>query len=406
VNRSAPDSPSPITPADPRISEWIDGRLDDRAAAEVEREVRASVDLARVADDLRALKAALGRIDDGPAPAGFVRGVMDAITIPPGTDDAPIAAEWRRLEAERIAEEREEAHEDEVVAAPHQTRSRWPWLALAGALAAGVLVAVVLDFPRTDREVAMAPAPAGDAWAIPRSRAPADAPQERAGRDFAEEVLADKPASPAVPEPAPAAAAPPAAAKALAGKEAPAARLKEADKLAPADEEIEIVVNASQGKGAVEQLLAASGIVVGHAAGGRGDVGRLGAAAAGAADRDATLFDERGQDRASPSAEASSRDAERRSAAAEPAGERIEVVASPAAIDAFLAAVEARAEGREPVRLRSRRALGQAREAAAGEKKQERQEASRRFVIRVVIEEQAESAPPAPTGPSPGQLEE
>jgi hypothetical protein len=324
VNRSAPDSPSPVTPDDPRISEWIDGRLDDRAAAEIERAVRDSATLARVVDDLRALKATLGRIEDGPAPAGFVRGVMDAITIPPGSDDAAVAAEWRRLEAERIAEEREEAHEDEVEAVAPRPHSRWPWLALAGALAAGVLVAVVLNAPRPDREVALAPPPGGDAWAIPRS----------------------------------------AAVETLAAKQAPAAPSDAAAAPAFADEEIEVVVNAPAGRAAVEELLAASGIVVG--------------------------------------------DARRARAAFEPdPGERIEVVASSEAIDAFLAAVGERGEGSEPVRVRSRRALAEAgRKAAAARDLPARRDASLRLVIRVVVENEPAAADPAPTGPSPGELEE
>lgn len=150
-----------MAPDDPRISEWIDGRLDTAAADEVQRAVRASPELSRLVEELRSLKTALAGHEPAAVPAGFVRDVMAAVAAGDTTDPA-VEAEWRRLEEERIAEERAEASED-AVEPPRPPVPRWEWLAMAGALAAGLLVALVVNMPRdTGREVAMsedAPAP-------------------------------------------------------------------------------------------------------------------------------------------------------------------------------------------------------------------------------------------------------
>lgn len=61
-------------------------------------------------------------------------------------DEAAVAAEWRKLEAERIAEERAEAREDAEDDTPPAGR-RWPWRAFAVALIAGGLLAVALNWP-------------------------------------------------------------------------------------------------------------------------------------------------------------------------------------------------------------------------------------------------------------------
>lgn len=61
-------------------------------------------------------------------------------------DEAAVAAEWRKLEAERLAEEREEAREDADEDAPPAGR-RWPWRALAAALIAGLVLALALNWP-------------------------------------------------------------------------------------------------------------------------------------------------------------------------------------------------------------------------------------------------------------------
>ena len=150
-----------MAPDDPRISEWIDGRLDPAAAADVQRAVRASPELSLLVEELRSLKAALAGHEPAAVPAGFVRDMMAALAAGDTTDPA-VEAEWRRLEEERIAEERAEASED-AVEPPRPPVPRWEWLAMAGALAAGLLVALVVNMPRdTGREVAMsedAPAP-------------------------------------------------------------------------------------------------------------------------------------------------------------------------------------------------------------------------------------------------------
>jgi hypothetical protein len=63
---------------------------------------------------------------------------------PTDPDDA-VDAEWRKLEAERIAEDRNEAGEDalDTPTAP----ARWPWWAFAAALAAGVILTILINSP-------------------------------------------------------------------------------------------------------------------------------------------------------------------------------------------------------------------------------------------------------------------
>lgn len=58
-------------------------------------------------------------------------------------DEAVVDREWRKIEAERIALEQEEAREDLLDAEPR--RRRWPWLALAAALLAGLVAAAVVN---------------------------------------------------------------------------------------------------------------------------------------------------------------------------------------------------------------------------------------------------------------------
>lgn len=71
---------------------------------------------------------------------------------PDDQDDPAVQAEWQRLETERLAEERAEAREDAAEAA-HQPaavgrdRGRQP-LAFALALAAGIIVAILINRPR------------------------------------------------------------------------------------------------------------------------------------------------------------------------------------------------------------------------------------------------------------------
>jgi hypothetical protein len=178
----------PLTPDDPRISEWIDGRLTAGEAADIERAVQESPTLAALVADLRAIKAA-GRL--GPAaaaPAGFTERVMARLGEPAADQTDPdrvVDDEWEAIEAERIAAERAEAAAD-IEATGRRNRHRWPWLALAGALAAGVMATVVLNLPGDGgREVALAPAPEA-VLAVSREKkqaAASEADSDRLARD-------------------------------------------------------------------------------------------------------------------------------------------------------------------------------------------------------------------------------
>ncbi len=159
--------PGPTLAADdPRIGEWIAGRLDAAEAAAVAAAVAASADLTRLVADLRAARTASG------PPGGE----------PGDADEAAVDGEWRKIEAERIAEERDEARED--LLAPEPSRRRWPWLAFAGALAAGVIAAIVLNSPKavSRRMAASRSDPAAreapPAEPSPRAPAPADPVEE------------------------------------------------------------------------------------------------------------------------------------------------------------------------------------------------------------------------------------
>lgn len=151
------DRPPPgLGPDDPLLSEWLDGRLDAAAAAEVQRAVRASPELTLLVEELRGLKAVLADQQTSAPPAGFVGRVMEAVAATGAeTDDPAVEEEWRRLEEQRLAEERAEACEDAAEPA-RPPLPRWGWLAIAGALAAGLLVAALVNVPRdAGREVAV-----------------------------------------------------------------------------------------------------------------------------------------------------------------------------------------------------------------------------------------------------------
>ncbi|MCS5679235.1 MAG: hypothetical protein NZ603_04990, partial [Acidimicrobiales bacterium] len=108
------DDSAPLSPDDPRLSEWIDGRLPAAEAAAVEEAVGRSEQLSRLVADLRAIKAAAASLPAMEPPAGFVDQVMQAVaeTSPGGDDDRIVAEEWREIETERLAGERAEADAD------------------------------------------------------------------------------------------------------------------------------------------------------------------------------------------------------------------------------------------------------------------------------------------------------
>ena len=194
TNPSDPTTRPPLDAEDPRISEWIDGRLAAAEAAEVERAVRESPALTRLVADLQALKEAARLVPVVSPPEGFVDRVLGAVVSGGGaaaraTDaesDRVVEREWRAVEAERIAEERAEAEADvaQEVTPVHQpvggadSRGAWPWLAVGAALAAGLLVTVVLnrrdDTPREIAQVAAQPEP--ERFAAARSVAGAVSP--------------------------------------------------------------------------------------------------------------------------------------------------------------------------------------------------------------------------------------
>lgn len=150
----------PLSADDPRLGEWLDGRLPEAEAAQVARLVAASAELTRLVADLRRQKAALAALPASPPPAGFVEDVLAALDADLATadDDAAVAAEWRRIERERLEEEIAEARAGAAEPADEPMRHRWPWLVLVGALAAGLLTAIVINRPvgPGDREVALA----------------------------------------------------------------------------------------------------------------------------------------------------------------------------------------------------------------------------------------------------------
>jgi hypothetical protein len=158
MNHDRHDLPR-LAPDDPRLSEWLDGRLTAAEAAEIERLVAAAPELTRLVEDLRSLRGTLGAVPVTPPPPGFVRDVLAAVEAAgaEAADEAEVEEEWRRIERERLEDEIAEAREDAAEPASEPMRQRWPWLALAGALAAGVLVTVALNRPGglADREVAL-----------------------------------------------------------------------------------------------------------------------------------------------------------------------------------------------------------------------------------------------------------
>ena len=99
-----PHDPRPLAPDDPRLSEWLDGRLNAVEAAEIERLVAASPELTKLVADLRGMRGALGAVPVTPPPAGFVRDVLAAIDAAgdEAADEAEVEEEWRRIERQRL----------------------------------------------------------------------------------------------------------------------------------------------------------------------------------------------------------------------------------------------------------------------------------------------------------------
>ena len=202
-----PTPTSTITPDDPRLSEWIDGRLGAAEAAEVERAVHASPDLMQIVDDLRANRSALGQLESQEPAAGFAESLLHSLGAVGNTGpraaghagnpevDPEVKAEWQRIETQRIAEEQAEAKEDSqaprVAARPRWPLRAWQTAAMAGALAAGVLVTLVLNRPRVEqegRETAMVSAPRMAARSLSRAAADKSVVQGLAEHDAIEDA--------------------------------------------------------------------------------------------------------------------------------------------------------------------------------------------------------------------------
>ena len=198
-----PTPTSTITPDDPRLSEWIDGRLAAAEAAEVERAVHASPDLMQIVDDLRANRSALGQLESQEPAAGFAESLLHSLGAVGRAAghagnpevDPEVKAEWQRIETQRIAEEQAEAKEDSqaprVAGRPRWPLRAWQTAAMAGALAAGVLVTLVLNRPRVEqegRETAMVSAPRMAARSLSRAAADKSVVQGLAEHDAIEDA--------------------------------------------------------------------------------------------------------------------------------------------------------------------------------------------------------------------------
>lgn len=247
--------PPPLAPDDPRLSEWLDGRLTAPEAAAIERLVAASPELTKLVADLRGMRGRLGAVPVTPPPAGFVRDVLAAIDAAgdEAADDAKVEEEWRRIERQRLEGEIAEAVDDAAKPAAEPMRQRWPWLALAGALAAGVLVAVAINRPGGlgDREVA-----------VVETRPEVRRAAELAGKDkakVADTWLEDTAAVPAAAPPVPAAAAP-----APGGIGSPPAAAADAAE-EPQVRTVSYRIRSAADRQRLDDLLAASGLGAGKA---------------------------------------------------------------------------------------------------------------------------------------------
>lgn len=88
----------------------------------------------------------------GPASAPGTHAIVGGTPVDPvGDEDRAVEEEWRRIESSRVAEEVGEAREDLLAAIEEpdpesvDRRGRQLWVALVGALLAGVVFAVVVN---------------------------------------------------------------------------------------------------------------------------------------------------------------------------------------------------------------------------------------------------------------------
>jgi hypothetical protein len=262
----------PLDALDPRISEWLDGRLPAAEAAAVERAVGESPELSAVVADLKKIRVGLKWL---PAPA-----------LPGDFSD-------RVIERVRAAGQTTANLQAAGGSAGSPSRKRFPWAVLATALAAGLLVAVVLNFSEpADRQVAMTPAADDDldAWLPPEQEAaltglqpPAPAPEAVASaaleyrsaiaaaadvnaaaamppevNEFAVEFAADEAAEQAAKPTADALASAPARKAAP----PPAARLRQLPLPAVPAGLVVIAIDGPDERLAIERLVATSGLEV------------------------------------------------------------------------------------------------------------------------------------------------
>ncbi len=254
----------PLDALDPRISEWLDGRLPAAEAAAVERAVGASPELTALVADLKKIRVGLKRLPTPALPGDFSDRVIERVRVA-GQTTANLQAAGD--------------------SAGSQSRKRFPWAVLATALAAGLLVAVVLNLSEPAfRQVALAPSVDDelDVWLPPEQEAaraglrpPAPAPEAVAAADkdataamladaneFAVEFAADETAEQAAKQAARPAADALASAPARKDVPPPAARLRQFPLPAVPAGLVVIAIDGPDERLAIERLVTASGLEV------------------------------------------------------------------------------------------------------------------------------------------------
>jgi hypothetical protein len=161
---SHPSANTPLGADDPRISEWLDGRLAPAEAMEVEQAVAASPELTLLVKDLRTLRAAMRTEASGVLIIDLGDRIMAAIASSSGSTPHVAAA-------------------SRGAGRTPSSGRRLPWLGLLGALAAGLLVTIVINFPKDNgRDVALAPDASKDREAFDRPEARRESTEESGGR--------------------------------------------------------------------------------------------------------------------------------------------------------------------------------------------------------------------------------